>query len=78
MRMYLAYGIFACVWLLLLIRVYYLSVKSNEYYEQIAQNNAIKTEQIAPNRGQILDRNGDPMAVNNLGFAILLKPHIKK
>lgn len=78
MRMYFAYFIFGLMWVLLLVRVYYLSVKSNEYYEQIALSNAIKTEQIAPNRGQILDRNGEPMAVNNLGFRILLKPHIRK
>ena len=78
MRMRIAYGVFALMWLLLLVRIYYLSIKSNEYYEQIAQNNAIKTEQIAPIRGQILDRNGEPMAVNNLGFAIHLKPHLKQ
>ena len=56
----------------------YLSIKSNEYYEQIAEKNAIKTDYIAPVRGQILDKNGKPLAVNKLGFEISIKPHLRR
>ena len=38
---------------MLLVRIYYLSIKSNEFYEQVAKNNVISTEYIPPVRGQI-------------------------
>ena len=77
MRMRIAYGILVLVWVILLTRVYYLSIKSNKYYTEMAEQNAIKTELIAPVRGQIYDIKGRPIAVNKLGFEILLKPHLK-
>lgn len=78
MRMTIVYVIIALVWIMLLTRVYYLSIKSNEYYEKIAEKNAIKTEYIAPVRGQILDKNNKPLAVNKLGFDISIKPHLRR
>ena len=78
MRIKIAFTLLALMWILLLTRVYYLSIKSNKYYEQIAEQNSIKSERIAPVRGQILDRNLQPLAVNDLGFSINVKPHIKK
>ena len=78
MRINIVYGVIIFVWIILLTRVYYLSIKSNEYYEQIAEKNAIKTEYIAPVRGQILDRNGKPLAVNKLGFEISIRPHLRR
>ena len=78
MRIKIAFTLLALMWALLLTRVYYLSIKSNKYYEQIAEQNSIKSERIAPVRGQILDRNHQPLAVNDLGFSINIKPHIKK
>lgn len=77
MRMRIAYAVLILVWTILLVRIYYLSIKSNEYYEDIAEKNAIKTELIAPIRGQILDIKGRPLAVNKLGFSILIKPHLR-
>lgn len=78
MRIKIAFTLLALMWVVLLTRVYYLSIKSNKYYEQIAEQNSIKSERIAPVRGQILDRNHQPLAVNDLGFSINIKPHIKK
>ncbi|QWU80183.1 penicillin-binding protein 2 [Campylobacter novaezeelandiae] len=60
----------------LLSRVYYLSIKSNVYYEEMAKQNAIKTEYLAPVRGQIYDRNGTLLAINDLGFSISIKPYL--
>ncbi|TWO19632.1 penicillin-binding protein 2 [Campylobacter hyointestinalis] len=77
MRMRIAYAVLILVWTILLVRIYYLSIKSNEYYEDIAEKNAIKIEPIAPIRGQILDIKGRPLAVNKLGFSILIKPHLR-
>lgn len=75
--MRIAYSVLVLVWIILLTRVYYLSIKSNEYYEEMATHNVIKTEFIAPTRGQIFDIKGRPLAVNMLGFAVLIKPHLK-
>lgn len=61
-----------------MVRVYHLSIQSNEHYETLAQNNSIKTEFSSPVRGEILDRNLEPIAINELGFKIALAPHLTK
>ncbi|EAL2356195.1 penicillin-binding protein 2, partial [Campylobacter jejuni] len=50
--------------------------KSNVYYEELAKQNAIKTEFLPPVRGQITDRNGTLLAINDLGFSISIKPYL--
>ncbi len=76
MRMRLVVGFILLFFIFLLSRVYYLSIKSNVYYEELAKQNAVKTEFIAPTRGQISDRNGTPLAINDLGFSISIKPYL--
>ncbi|MBU1927678.1 penicillin-binding protein 2, partial [bacterium] len=68
--------VFSAIWLGLIIRVFFLAVESNTYYDKLSQNNTIKIEQISPVRGEILDRNNKPIAINKLGFKIELKPHL--
>jgi penicillin-binding protein 2 len=51
-------------------------VQSNDYYDALSDKNTIKTELIAPVRGNIFDINGEPVAINKLGFKIVLKPHL--
>ncbi|EAJ8256831.1 penicillin-binding protein 2, partial [Campylobacter jejuni] len=46
------------------------------YYEELAKQNAIKTEFLPPVRGQITDRNGTLLAINDLGFSISIKPYL--
>ena len=70
--------IFVAVWLSLLVRIFYLSIQSNNYYETLSDNNTIKTELVAPVRGDILDRTGKPIAINKLGFKIQLAPHLTR
>lgn len=69
-------ALFFLVWIVLLVRIYYLSIKSNTYYEEIAKRNAIKVENIVPLRGSIKDVNGTALSVNKLGFSIGIKPHL--
>ncbi|OEX36380.1 penicillin-binding protein 2 [Campylobacter jejuni] len=76
MRMRLVVGFILLFFIFLLSRVYYLSIKSNVYYEEFAKQNAIKTEFLAPVRGQITDRNGTLLAINDLGFSISIKPYL--
>jgi penicillin-binding protein 2 len=76
MRIRFILVLFLLIWVSLLVRVFYLSVHSNAYYEKLSTQNTIKTEFIAPVRGEILDRNRSPIAINKLGFKIMLKPHL--
>lgn len=80
MRLRLVMAFIFVVFVLLLSRVYYLAIKSNVYYEEMARQNAVKTQFIAPIRGLIFDTKGRLLASNDLGFSIAIKPylHIKK
>ncbi len=62
--------------LILLARVYFLSIKSNTYYEELSKQNYIRRIYEEPSRGIIEDRNGIALAVNKLGFSISLEPHL--
>lgn len=68
--------IFITIWLALIVRVFFLSVESNDYYKMLSHNNTVKIEQIAPVRGEIVDINNRPIAINELGFKIQLAPHL--
>ncbi|OIP53672.1 MAG: penicillin-binding protein 2 [Helicobacteraceae bacterium CG2_30_36_10] len=69
--------VFISIWLALIVRVFFLAIESNSYYSKLSYNNTIKTEKIAPVRGEIVDRNNRPIAINKLGFKIQLKPHLR-
>ncbi|PAF52197.1 penicillin-binding protein 2 [Helicobacter sp. 13S00477-4] len=69
--------IFILVWIILSLKIFVLTIKSHQYFEKLAERNMTKKEILVPVRGQILDRNGDPLAINELGFSILLNPFLK-
>jgi len=77
MRLKLIIGFIFVVVALLLGRVYYLSVQSNEYYEKLSKKNYIKRFYTTSSRGSILDRNGKYLAINKVGFSINMKPHLR-
>jgi len=77
MRLRLVFASILLVWTILLAKIYQYSVKSNSYFENIALENAVKTTQIIPVRGQILDRLSNPLAINRLGFSLSIAPHLK-
>ena len=68
--------VFISIWLALIVRVFFLSIQSNSYYSKLSLQNTIKHEQIAPVRGEIVDRKNRPIAINKLGFKIELAPHL--
>jgi penicillin-binding protein 2 len=70
--------IFSIFGIILVSRLYFLSIKSNAYYERLALENITKTEYYTAPRGEIRDTNGEPLAINKLGFSLSLKPHLKK
>ena len=59
---------------LLAARMGYISIAENERYADLAEANRISSRLIPPRRGWIVDRYGQPMAVNNSDFRIDLIP----
>ncbi|MFA6144300.1 MAG: penicillin-binding protein 2 [Sulfurimonas sp.] len=78
MKLKILLTFFALIWVSLIVRVFHLAIQSNEHYEILSQRNSLKTELSPPVRGEILDRNGEPIAINELGFKIALAPHLTK
>ncbi|MFV7790236.1 penicillin-binding protein 2 [Aliarcobacter lanthieri] len=76
-RLNIIYIFVSLICVMILSRVYFLSIKSNTYYEELSKNNYIKKTYKAPTRGVIEDRNGEPLALNQMGFSILIKPHLR-
>jgi len=66
------------IWVLLINRLYEISVRSNFYYERLAKENVEQKSSIKPTRGEILDRNGELLASNKIGFSLSIKPHMKQ
>lgn len=75
-RLTILFLIIISIMITLLSRVYFLSIKSNTYYEELSKNNYINRVNKIPIRGVIEDRNGEKLAVNEMGFAVLIKPHL--
>ncbi|RDU73442.1 penicillin-binding protein 2 [Helicobacter aurati] len=72
------YVVFAIVFAIILIKLYILSIAKHQYYSKLSLDNTLKTEILVPVRGQILDRNNEPLAINDLGFTLALKNKLKK
>lgn len=69
---------FVLVWSILLLRIFAISIQSNQYYTQLAQKNITRKDIDVPFRGLIRDRNGTLVAINQLGFSISFNPYLKK
>jgi len=63
--------------LILISRIYYLTIQSSEYYKKLAHQNITKKYYIKPVRGIIRDANSIPLAINKLGFSISVSPHLR-
>jgi penicillin-binding protein 2 len=59
---------------LLAARMGYISIAENQKYSDLADSNRISTRLIPPRRGWIVDRHGQPMAVNRSDFRVDLIP----
>jgi len=65
------------IWVLMINRLYEVSIKSNFYYERLAKENIEQKSDIKPIRGEILDKNNELLAKNLIGFSVAIKPHLK-
>jgi penicillin-binding protein 2 len=53
-------------------RLYYLQVVRHDYFSELSQGNRIRIEPLPPSRGLILDRNGEPLALNRPAYQLEL------
>lgn len=53
-------------------RMYVLQVSERERYAMLAEENRINVRLIAPSRGTIVDRTGEPLAVNDQNFRVVM------
>ena len=65
-------GIQATAFATLAARLYYLQFIRAGEYATLSENNRIKLQLIAPERGQILDRFGVPMATNEKNYRVFI------
>jgi len=69
--------VFLLFWGVMIARLYHISIKSNFYYQELAKDNVERKEYLKPVRGEIEDRNGHLLAMNQIGFSISIIPHLK-
>ncbi len=67
-------GFQAAMVMTLVGRMYYLQVVQSDKYKMLAENNRINIQLLAPPRGRILDRFGEPLAYNKQQFQVLVIP----
>jgi penicillin-binding protein 2 len=72
-RKYVIQGVFILVGIVYLIRLFYLQVVDDNYKEQ-ADDNALRRVVVHPHRGQILDRNGKLIVINESVYDISVIP----
>ncbi|MFT7823356.1 MAG: penicillin-binding protein 2 [Sulfurimonas sp.] len=77
MRFKIILFIFIAFWGVMIARLYHVSIKSNYYYEELAKENIERQEFIKPVRGEIIDSNGNLLAMNQMGFSVSIAPHFK-
>ncbi|WP_120992043.1 penicillin-binding protein 2 [Helicobacter pylori] len=70
--------VFIGFWGLLVLNLFILSVKNQEYYEKLAERNMTKKEFLVPTRGNITDRNHELLATNELVFGVFLPSGLKQ
>jgi len=68
--------VFLAAWSLLIGRLYQVSIKSSFYYEKLAKENIERREYIKPVRGEIVDTDGNFLAINKIGFSLSIAPHL--
>ncbi len=65
-------GVQAAAFSTLAGRLYYLQFIRAQEYATLSENNRIKLQLIAPERGAIVDRNGTPMATNEKNYRVFI------
>lgn len=69
-RLLWAFGIMAFVLILLCVRVGYIQIVKNDEYKKKALLRQTKDEIVYAERGEIVDRNNQKIAVNSIDYSV--------
>ena len=72
-RSYVIQGIIVGIFVVYLIRLFYLQI-IDDTYKQIADDRGIRKEQVDPDRGQIFDRTGKLIVYNEPSYKLMVVP----
>ena len=76
-RLNFVFGLIIFIFLVLLIKFFYLQIIQFDLYSSLSTSNRIKIIPIPAIRGQILDRNGEILAENKLIYTLEIDPKMK-
>src|SRR5882757_2772717 len=76
MRVAILGGVAIAMFAIIFFRLWFLQVLSGEQYVQEANANRVRDLPIAAPRGQILDREGQPMVISNTTNAVQIVPRL--
>jgi penicillin-binding protein 2 len=71
-RLRILFFVVACLFLLLLLRMWYLQVAWKDYYSELSENNRIRVVPLQPRRGFVYDRRGELLATYMPSFNLYL------
>lgn len=69
---------FAAVFVILLMRLWYLQIIEGENFSEVAINQRTRVVSVFAPRGTVYDRNGIPLVTNRLSFTISVLPDVAK
>src|SRR6476660_6930400 len=73
-RMMLLGGAQAAIGALLIGRMGWLSIAQNAKYQLLSESNRVQLIPVPPRRGWIIDRHGNPIAINRASFRVDIIP----
>ena len=74
-RLKFIFLLYICALLAITGKLFYIQAFSGD---EFAPNNYLQTERISPSRGQILDRNGEPLVINESSYLMYVElPNVK-
>nr|MCR5683514.1 hypothetical protein [Clostridiales bacterium] len=74
-RVRLTFFVFLAAALVIVARLAKLQIADHEYYESRVLNQLTRDTAITPERGTIMDRNGNILATNKTVYNVILSPH---
>ena len=73
-KIYISFFIISIGFITILIRAFYLQVINRENLKKYSESQIVRELKIYPNRGNILDRNHNPLAINIDTYSIFIMP----
>ncbi len=69
---------FSSIFFIILIQLFKLQIVEGSFWSEKSSRTSIQIREIEPARGNIYDRNGEPLAWNRPGYTIIVNPYFLK